>query len=191
MTRTTLGVLALLAAALAVSGCTTVSETFPDRDPSQVWRALVVVAESPDYESGEASEQWIVKENRVKVFEDESRIEIYRKVHRLLDPTSADPRIEKRQWKFQVMFDTMIEPPTATFVSRGFGVPMQAQAEADRYFEDVRDVLSGGEGEAPTEAMPGQPTETMPDDQPATRPDSDAEPDEEPMIDIEDLDEPG
>jgi hypothetical protein len=191
MTRTILGVLALLAAALAVTGCTTVSETFPDRDPSQVWRALVVVAESPDYDSGEASEQWIVKDNRVKVFENESRIEIYRKVHRLLDPTSADPRIEKRQWKFQVSFDPNMQPPTATFVSRGFGIPMKAQAEGERYFDDVRDVLSGGAGEAPTAAMPGPPGETMPDDQPPAQPGSDAEPDDEPMIDIEDLDEPG
>jgi hypothetical protein len=195
MTRSILGVLALLAVALGTSGCTTVSATFPEREPSQVWRALLVVANTPDYESEDATEQWIVKENRVKVFDDESRIEIFRTVHRLMDPTSADARVEKRQWKFQVVFDTSLDPPTATFVSRGFGIPVQAQAEADRYFDDVRDVLSGGEGDLPAAA--GVPPvdfiegDTIPDRQPVTRPASDAQPDEEPAIDIDDLDEPG
>lgn len=134
--------LVLAVFALVMTGCTSVQQSFPEKDPNQVWTALVSVARTPEYDSDDPSERWTVTENRVAVFDDEARIEIYRELTRYLNMADTRPRTERKTWQFQVTLDP-VEPPTATFTSRALGVPLQATKEAERYFDDVWAVLGG------------------------------------------------
>ena len=126
----------VLLAVLTLSGCTTVHQEFAGLPSDQVWTALVAVAESPDYDD------WIVTDNDVWVDEAAQRIEIYRRLRRVIHQPAYKARRENREWRFQVIFEPT-DPPVATFTSRGLGVPSQAQDEADRYFQDVLDLLGG------------------------------------------------
>lgn len=143
--------LLLLTALLMIGGCATVSESFPGRDPDQVWTALVAVAETPSYDDDDPTKRWWVKENRVWVDEANARIEIYRELDRMLRRGTSPPLRQERTWRFQIVLDA--EGPTATFTSRGVGVPMRAVAEGNRYFTDVHALLDGtGQPEPGTEA---------------------------------------
>ncbi|MDY7107418.1 MAG: hypothetical protein SYC29_02160 [Planctomycetota bacterium] len=166
--------MALLAAVTALTGCTTIVETFPDEDPGHVWTALKAVAETPDYSSDDPAERWFVKENHVYVDEENARIEIYRELDRVLHRARTNPIREQRTWKFQIIYEPQPDPPTAIFTSRRLGVPMQAADEAERYFADVWELL-GGRGPIEREAPPPVPP-------PA---------EEEPPVDLEELDSGG
>lgn len=116
------------------SGCTTLRESYPDHAPAHVWTAMKAVAESPEYDD------WWVSSNNVWVDEANSRIEVHRRVDRSLRRPLARPLREEREWRFQITL-TSHDPPTVNFLSRGFGVPMHARIEAERYFADVRRML--------------------------------------------------
>ncbi len=140
----------LMVVLLAVSmllGCTTVHQEFAGLPSDQVWTALVAVAESPDYDD------WTVTDNDVWVDEAAQRIEIYRRLRRVIHQPAYKARRENREWRFHVIFEPT-DPPLATFTSRGLGVPSQAQHEGERYFQDVLDLLSGmpQQDEAPSTA---------------------------------------
>ena len=128
-------------------GCTTVHQEFVGLPSDQVWTALVAVAQSPNYDD------WTLTDNDVWVDEAAQRIEIYRRLRRVIDQPASKARRENREWRFQVIFEPT-DPPLATFTSRGLGVPSQAQHEGERYFLDVLDLLSGmpPEAEAPSTA---------------------------------------
>ncbi len=129
----------LMVVLLAVSmlvGCTTVHQDIAGLPSDQVWTALVAVAESPDYDD------WTVTENDVWVDEATQRIEIYRRLRRVIHQPASKARRENREWRFQVIFEPT-DPPGATFTSRGLGVPSHAQDEGERYFLDVLDLLGG------------------------------------------------
>ncbi len=129
----------LMVVLLAVSvlfGCTTVHQEFAGLPSDQVWTALVAVAESPGYDD------WIVTDNDVWVDEAAHRIEIYRRLRRVIHQPAYKARRENREWRFQVIFEPT-DPPLATFTSRGLGVPSHAQHEGERYFLDVLDLLGG------------------------------------------------
>ena len=142
MTRIAPVMLALTLALFLLAGCTTVRQTFPDRDPQHVWTALIAVAETPDYSSEDPNQRWTVEENHVAVFDDERRIEIYRKLDRILHRPGTKALREDRTWRFRVVLEEL-EPPTAAFVSRGWGIPQVAQWEAHKYFADVWEILGG------------------------------------------------
>lgn len=132
----------MLIAVLIVSffgGCTTMERSFPDHSQDQVWSAMVAVAERPVYAD------WKVLENNVYANQEAKRIEVSRVVHRqlYLPGSGNNPRYERRDWKFTITL-MPIEPPTIHFLSRGWAVPMHAREEAERYLNDVKDVLSGG-----------------------------------------------
>ena len=133
---------------LLLAGCTTVKRSFPDLTAEQVWPVLVAVAETPDYGD------WRVVDNEVWVDEEDRRIEIYRRLRRILHRPAAKPLDEQRTWRFQIRLQEK-EPLVAVFVSRGWGVPAHAQIEGDRYFGDVAIQLSG---------MPAGAAETMHED---------------------------
>ena len=135
------------------------------------------MAETPDYESDEdPGRRWTVRTNDVWIDTEQSRIEIYRQLDRILHRPGSKPLRENREWRFRIVFLTEPEP-TVTFTSRGFEVPSHAQDEADRFFEDVRAIL---EGATPVEDLVTPPPTTEPE-RPA---------DETEIIDIESL-EPG
>ena len=123
----------VLLAVFMLLGCTTVHQEFAGLPSDQVWTALVAVAQSPNYDD------WTVTDNDVWVDEAAQRIEIYRRLRRVIQQPAYKARRENREWRFQVIF----EPPLATFTSRGLGVPSHAQHEGERYFLDVLDLLSG------------------------------------------------
>lgn len=119
-----------------LSGCSTITETYPGHPADQVWTAMQAVAESPEYDD------WHVVENETWVDPDLARIEIYRVNRRVLHRPGAKPLDEKRTWKFQVLL-VDVDPPTAAFKTRSFAIPAQAQVEAEQYLEDVWQVLGG------------------------------------------------
>ncbi len=129
----------LMVVLLAVSmlcGCTTVHQEFAGLPSDQVWTALVAVAQSPSYDD------WTVTDNDVWVDEAARRIEIYRRLRRVIQQPAYKARRENREWRFQVIFEPT-DPPLAMFTSRGLGVPSHAQHEGERYFQDVLDLLGG------------------------------------------------
>jgi len=153
MTRTITVFGVSVLAAVWMAGCTTVKEVFPREDPGHVWTALVAVAETPDYSDPDPSRRWFVKENHVWVDEERGRIEVYRELDRIRHLTSTTPLRENRTWRFQILFEGG-DPPQAVFVSRGWGVPMQAHDEGRRYFADVWAMLGGaGEAAGPVEQV--------------------------------------
>lgn len=154
----------LLALGLLATGCATTSHrTFADRPSDQVWTALVAAAESPRYE-GEPRDRWIVRENNVWADDATRRIEIHRELVRLLQRPATPPLREERTWRFSIRLEDD-EPPTAVFVSRGFGVPMHATAEADLYFAEVEALLASAvppDEPAPLAPPPAREHEVMP-----------------------------
>jgi len=173
--------LLFLATVLSViAGCTTVRASFPGHDPSHVMTTMLAVARTPSYEDPDPSKRWFVKENQVWVDSATNRIEIYREVRRVLHRPGAKPVREDWTWKFQIVLDPE-EPPTAVFVSRGFGLPTRAAAEGRRFFADVTALL-GGDRPA---GEPGDPAHDRlpPPDTPPTQ--------DEPVIDIESLEPDG
>ncbi len=150
----TVAILALI----SLSGCTTVNHTFTHQPADQVWTAMVAVAQSPVYED------WQVSRNDVWVDEDARRIEIYRRLRRILAQPASKIRRENREWRFQILLEST-NPPKAVFTSRGLGVPSHAQREGELYFADVLDILSGVAEE------PAQPAANENEDPPETEPD--------------------
>jgi hypothetical protein len=126
----------MVVAMAAAGGCTSVDRSFDGYGRDQVWTAMVAAAETPAYVD------WKVATNDVWVDEADRRIEIYRNLRRVLYRPGADPLRETRTWRFEVRLDEG-DPPTAIFVSRGAGLPTDAQHEANRYFLDVQDLLLG------------------------------------------------
>ena len=102
-------------------------QEFAGLPSDQVWTALVAVAQSPSYDD------WTVTDNDVWVDEAARRIEIYRRLRRVIQQPAYKARRENREWRFQVIFEPT-DPPQATFTSRGLGVPSHADTiEAVRY----------------------------------------------------------
>ena len=126
---------------LVAGGCTTIERTFEGYRSDQVWTAMVAAAETPAYAD------WTVAANDVWVDESEQRIEIHRHLRRVLHRPGADPLRETQTWRFEVRLEGR-NPPTASFVSRGIGLPTDAQYEANRFFLDVQDLLLGVPAEA-------------------------------------------
>jgi hypothetical protein len=126
---------------LAVGGCTSVERSFDGYGSDQVWTAMVATAKAPAYAD------WKVAANDVWVDASEQRIEIYRHLRRVLYRPGANPHHETQTWRFEVRLKDQT-PPTATFVSRGVGLPTAAQFEADRFFLGVHDLLIGVPAEA-------------------------------------------
>ncbi len=137
-----------------LSGCTSVKQSFKDVPADQVWTAMVAVAENPRYDD------WHLAENQVWVDAPEHRIEVYRRLQRVLYRPAAKPYPQEQAWRFRIDFETdEAAAPEAVFVSRGFNIPAYAWAEGDRYFADVRDILGGLEptNVPPSSAAPRQP----------------------------------
>ena len=153
-------VAAMLPVVLLLAGCATVRQSFPGSTADQVWTALVVVAETPQYDD------WTVPTNEVWVDEPNRRIEVYRRLQRVLYRPGAGPHHERRTWRFEIRLEPT-DPPEAVFESRGWGVPAQAQIEGGRYFSDVLNLLSGYPAPQPPPAP--QPT-TVPQPLPAPQP---------------------
>ena len=134
--RTLLAFLIGLSFLITAGGCTTVREKYPGVQTGQLWTAMKAAAEQPRYDD------WHIRENQVWVDADAKRIEVYRRLHRqLVDPASKS-RTEEQTWKFQIWLEET-DPPKVTFISRDWAVPAKARLEADRYFKDVWDLLSG------------------------------------------------
>ena len=125
-----LGVLFLM------GGCGSTTASFPGKDVSQVWSAMITVAEAPEYP------QWRVIENEVWVDSQTSRIEIMRILRRDRVRYGEQPKRESETWKFVVSI-TKSNPPTVKFLARQAAVPAHVWSEADRYFTDVRNLLEG------------------------------------------------
>ena len=152
--KTPVALVLLITLLVPISGCATgESQSFPGFDGRAVWTALTAVAESPSYDDLEPPKRWRVDENKVWVDEQRARIEIFRRVHRMEGIRITDQHRNERTWRFQVLFHDG-NTPSASFNARGINIPMQAQAEADMYFAEVRELLQGLETMMPEELPP-------------------------------------
>ncbi len=131
-------VAAIVAGLVMLGGCTSLQRSFPGAAPDDVWTTLVVVAERPQYEA------WKVAANEVWTDEAARRIEIYRELRRILNRPTGQLR-EKRSFRLQIRLEPT-DPPTVTFLSRGFGVPGYAEEEGLRFLDDVSAILAGPPG---------------------------------------------
>ena len=101
----------------------------------------MTAAEAPDYHDPEAETQWAVERNEVWADPEVATIEIYREIALTTELELMRPYREERTFRFQVVLENT-DPPSATFLSRGASVPGKARAEGDRFFNDVRRLLS-------------------------------------------------
>ncbi len=154
MKKITARITVVILALIGLTGCTTVNHTFGSQPADQVWTAMIAAAQSPVYTD------WKVSRNDVWVDEASKRIEIYRRLRRVISQPASKIRRENREWKFQIMLEAT-DPPQAVFRSRGLGVPSHAQREGDRYFADVLELLSGVADESTPSAASA--TDTGPD----------------------------
>lgn len=160
MTLRYLQLLCVLCAILPLAGCGWKTHTFEDHNADTVWAAMLAVARTPDYQSGPADTRWVVRENQVWTDAQTNRIEVFRRLERVRYEGASRPIYEDRQWKFQILLEERT-PPTVSFSSREMGVPAHAWDEADRFFDEVTDVLEGKrviDVPQPLEPKPPQPT---------------------------------
>lgn len=121
-----------------LTGCTTVEESYAGRNASQVWTAMVAVAESPEYYP-----DWFIMTNDVWADDTTGRIEIHRVIERDVIKPRMKPQHQKRTWQNQIYLIEDETGPLVTFRSRGWGVPVLARQEAENYFADIWEILGG------------------------------------------------
>lgn len=148
----------LIVLPLLLTGCVTKTHTFEGHDADSVWTAMLVVAKSPDYSAGPPADRWTMRENRVWANEEQNRIEIFRRLERILYQPASSPRYENREWKFQVTLEER-DPPKVSFSSREVGIPSHAWEEADRFFDEVWELLGGKPVDS---TLPPEPVEPLP-----------------------------
>jgi hypothetical protein len=138
--RSIVRMVVLLTVSVLVAGCATYKHEFDGQPIGQVWSSMVAAARTPSYDGPSPSQRWTVIDNEVWVDEDLRRIEIYRRLARRLYQ-GAQPLDENRVWNFRVsLIDE--DPPTVKFVGRGLYIYAHVDAEAQRYFTDMNDLLS-------------------------------------------------
>jgi hypothetical protein len=130
-----------LLAVVLLGGCkSSVTRNFDGHHAADVWTAMTVVAEQPDYQSGPYDQRWTVVRNDVFIDEANRRLEINRELKRILQrPRTREERQDDR-WTVRV---TLLreDPPTVTFLDRGWHIPTDSQYEAERFFAGMREVL--------------------------------------------------
>jgi hypothetical protein len=163
--RSTLPLSSIVAAATVVTlgtGCTTRTQVFEGYADDQLWSAMVTSAKSPSYDD------WKVMDNEVYADERSRTIEVYRVLKRTYVAPEAPVREEERAWKFQIVLghDPEALAPAVDFTARQLTVPAHVWREADRYFVQMRLLLSAG-GDTPSLPTPrggdAVPAEAMPE----------------------------
>ncbi|MHC4810531.1 MAG: hypothetical protein ACYTEV_09210 [Planctomycetota bacterium] len=153
----------LALAALAAAGCRVQERTYPDHPPATVWAAVRAVAQTPDYATVDPADRWNVDRNEVLLDEAGGRLEIHRELSRTHLRTRGDRFVEHRRWKLGVTVSPMgaavatddaesaeaAAGPNGTIVrlaSRGPSIPMQVHLEAERFFDQVSELLAAPAG---------------------------------------------
>jgi hypothetical protein len=134
--------LVLVALALSVPGCTVYERTYPGRSADQVWTAMIAVAEQPSYDSEEWG-KWHVMSNDVWVDEPQARIEVYRKLRRVVyNAGMVRPDEQDRTYRMTVKLRDA-GTPRIHFETRAIELPTDGFTESQRYFDDVGALLEG------------------------------------------------
>ena len=141
----------LILPALAAGGCATRTQAFPGYDAESVWTAMTGVARTPEYDDMPADKRWEVTQNEVWDDPEQRRIEIYRRLQRVVYRPKLERAVERREWRFRVSLVLVDGEPEARFTSRDPVIAAWLWQEADRYFHDVRVLLGEdvSEPEAP------------------------------------------
>ncbi|MCA9296469.1 MAG: hypothetical protein KC983_08125 [Phycisphaerales bacterium] len=131
----------LLVVMVLLGGCkSSVTREFDGHQAADVWTAMTAVAEQPDYQSGPYDQRWTVVRNDVFIDDANRRIEIDRELKRILQRPRTREERQDDHWTIRV---TMVreDPPTVTFLDRGWHLPTDSQYEAERFFAEMREVL--------------------------------------------------
>ena len=115
---------------------------FPGSTDKQVWTAMKAVAQQPDYQTAHYTKRWTIVDNFVDIDEEHRVIEIDRSLERILQRPMTKPLHEEVSWVFTVELVSE-DPPGAIIHNRAFSLPTKFQFEAERYFSEVRSLLSG------------------------------------------------
>ncbi len=147
----------LALAVLAAAGCRVQERAYPGHAPAAVWTAVRAVAETPEYATVDPTDRWNVDRNEVLLDEAAGRLEIHRVLSRTHLRTRGDRFVEHRRWKLGVTVSPMgaavatdvAAAPTGAIVrlaSRGPAIPMQVHLEAERFFDQVSELLAAPAG---------------------------------------------
>ena len=133
--------LLMLLPVLISTGCS-MQVRFPGSTDQQVWTAMKAVAQQPDYQTAHYTKRWTVVDNFVEIDEDAHVIEIDRLLERVLQRPMTKPLHQEASWIFTVEL-VQGDPPGVVIRNRAFSLPTKFQFEAERYFSEVRSLLSG------------------------------------------------
>jgi hypothetical protein len=144
----------LAMAVLAAAGCRVQERAYPGHTPAAVWTAVRAVAETPEYETGPAADRWNVDLNEVQLDEDAGRLEIHRVLSRTHLRTRGDRFIEQRRWKLGVSVTPLAAEEAGgeaggamvRLASRGPAIPTRVHLEAERFFDQVAELLAAPAG---------------------------------------------
>ena len=132
----------LLLSLTALLGACGAEADFAKYESWQVWRALKAVSENPDYNHEDYTKRWTVMENIVHVDEEDQRIDINRRLERVLRRPRTNPLHEDVTWHFQVQLLPGSEN-RVRFKNIGWALPTRVHFEADRFFAEVHRFLAG------------------------------------------------
>jgi hypothetical protein len=127
-------------------GCSVPTHTWQGVDRELLWSSMITSAKTPDYSSDDPRKRWIVTENKVAIDRRQGRIDVNRKLSRSLKLPRQNEQLDKRHWFFVIQLlpidkknqdssVVMFEVPDTQFV------PARVHDEANRYFEQVDELL--------------------------------------------------
>jgi|TARA_B100000315_G_scaffold209660_1_gene205543 site-specific DNA-cytosine methylase len=126
---------------LCLASCSTPQQSWPNQSKEVVWTAMVAVANSPDYGAPDPRKRWIVVKNKVDANSQTGKILVNRTIARSLQLPLQIEQNEERSW----LFDIQLLPnqiPTVTFDTvKQPMVPAQVHDEANRYFEQINELI--------------------------------------------------
>tara|TARA_Y100001970_G_C14002088_1_gene733922 strand:+ start:306 stop:806 length:501 start_codon:yes stop_codon:yes gene_type:complete len=106
----------------------------------EVFDGVVEVVNDPEYTHRDSDKRWLISSNHVSIDEENSRVEVLRRLERVLRRKGAKDLYELREYHFIV---EVIEgnPVSVVYKELGPSIPVKVQREADRFFRQLRKYL--------------------------------------------------
>ncbi len=134
--------IAILWICCSLQACSSPTRTWVGHTSDEVWTAMIAVAQTPEYQSDNPRKRWHIFENDVIVDSDSGLISVRRVLRRSMKLPMQPVQRDDREMIFQISIKNH-EPPTTEFkeISTQL-VPVRTLDEAERYFNQVDDLLN-------------------------------------------------